>query len=1100
MTVQAPQTLQWIKRVLLLAAAYGGVGVLCLSLAVPPGYAAPIFPPAGIALAALLIYGVRLWPGVFLGALVVQMTAGANVGVSGEAWLGPLMAPLGATLQALAGYWLAQRLVGFPNALDQARAIIRFIGLVAPFSCLVSVSLAIPVLIWSGVIQPADAWFSAWNWWAGDTLGVLVMAPLMFVFFGQPREDWVPRRLGVALPLSVALVLMVVLFIQVRDWEGARIESQFHRDGGHVANLIAKRFAVQEDMLMGLERLMVVAPGLDGEGWREFVTPWLERYPGAQNFAWAPWVSDAQRPAFEARMRSSGHPGFVIRDRGDSGASFPARTADAYLPYLFAEPMAGNHPIIGLSVYAWPQARQRLEDSLASGRPRATEAVRLAQELGEQRGVVIYQAVRDNQTGRMRGMVAGAFRMDDAIKASVGAELLGMMDVCLVDQGGRPGNQRLSGPPGCEAPTWNRGSFGGVYPLAFAGRDWQIRLRASPQYQRSQRGWAAWVTLVVGLSMVGVLGAFLLVSSGRARRISELVVQRTAQLGEVGRRLQEQTDLLARAQRIALLGSWEMNGDGSLKGSDELFRLLGLAPGSLSSLEQLTQQVLPDDRSLLLDALEQARQAATSFSLDCRIVPHGAQGERVAHFLIESEVLSGEGLRLRGTVQDVTAVRQTEAHIQYLAHYDTLTGLPNRAMWTERARAALFAARRHERDVLAVMFLDLDQFKTVNDSLGHGVGDLLLAEVARRLQECLRSDDLLARQGGDEFVLLLPRLAQVEDAAGVAAKLLASLAQPMVLGEHELSISASIGIALYPADGEDVDTLLKHADIAMYSAKAAGRANFQFFVPEMNVKAFERMMLENALRRGLERGELVLNYQPQVQGGNGRIVGCEALLRWQHPEMGLVPPSHFIPVAEDSGLIIPIGEWVLAEACRQQVRWAAHGLSMAVNISALQFRRGDFVEMVERILRETGADPAALELEITESALMQPNDELFNRLHRLRALGITLALDDFGTGYSSLAYLKRLPISRLKLDRSFVMDIPHDPEDVAIATATLSMAADLGMDVVAEGVETEAQVAFLHQKGCQVLQGFLFGRPLPVEGFEALLKCAGNGSGPGAQG
>lgn len=1090
MTSHPPKTLQWIKRVLLLAVAYGALGILCLNLAVPPGYAAPIFPPAGIALAALLIYGVRLWPGVLLGSLVVQISAGLQSGVVDMDWFGPVMVPLGATLQALGGYWLAQRLVGFPNPLDQARAIIRFIGLVAPFSCLLSVSLAIPVLVSSGVIQPAEAWFSAWNWWAGDTLGVLVMTPLMFVFFGQPRADWAPRRLGVALPLSVALVLMVILFIQVRDWESARIEGQFNRDGGHVANLIAKRFAVQEDMLMGLERLMVVAPGLDVHGWREFVTPWLERYPGSQNFAWAPWVSQAQRPAFEAEMRARGHQGFVIRDRDDAGLSFPARPADAYLPYVFVEPMEGNHPIIGLSVAAWPPARQRLDDSLASGRPRATEAVRLAQELGDQRGVVIYQAVRDNQTGRMLGMVAGAFRMDDAIKASVGPELLEMVEICLVDRAGRPGNQRLSGPLDCEAPAWSQGRFGSAYPLSFAGRDWEIRLRASPQYQLSQRGWAAWVTLAVGLAMVAVLGAFLLVSSGRARRISELVVKRTAQLGEVGQRLQEQTDLLARAQRIALLGSWELAVDGSLKGSDELCRLLGLVPGSLSSLEQLAQQVLPDDRGALLDALEQARQAATCIALDCRIEPHGAHGERVAHFLIESEVAPGDGLRLRGTVQDVTAVRQTEAHIQYLAHYDTLTSLPNRAMWMERAKAALFATQRHEQDVLAVMFLDLDQFKTVNDSLGHGVGDQLLAEVARRLQECLRSDDLLARQGGDEFVLLLPRLAQVEDAAGVAAKLLASLAQPVVVGEHELSVSASIGIALYPADGEDVDTLLKHADIAMYSAKAAGRANFQFFVPEMNVRAFERMMLENALRRGLERRELVLYYQPQVHGRNGRIIGCEALLRWQHPDMGLVPPSHFIPVAEDSGLIIPIGEWVLAEACRQQVRWAAHGLTVAVNISALQFRKADFVEMVERTLRETGADPAALELEITESALMQPNDELFNRLHRLRALGITLALDDFGTGYSSLAYLKRLPISRLKLDRSFVMDIPHDPEDVAIATATLSMAADLGMEVVAEGVETEAQVNFLNQKGCQVLQGFLFGRPLPVPAFEALLDSA----------
>ncbi|WP_303786971.1 EAL domain-containing protein [Azovibrio restrictus] len=1073
--------------ILLLGAGYASLGFLFMGLAVPPGYAIPIFPPAGLALAILLIYGAHLWPGVLLGALVVQVVAGMQVGVLEFNPFIHLLAPLGAVLQALFGYWLAQRLVGFPNPLDQVRPILRFIALVAPLSSVVSVSVAIPAQLIGGLIPPDDALFIAWNWWAGDTLGVLLMTPLVFVFLGQPREDWAPRRLGVALPLAVALVLMVVLFLQVRDWEQARIEGQFQRDGSHWVHLIAKRFAVQEDLLMALDRLMLVSPDLDAQGWHDFVTPWLARYPGALNFAWAPWVPAAERSAFEARVQASGHPGFVIRNRDDQGAFFPAPPDEAYTPYQFIEPLAGNQAILGLSVYGWPQARQRLEESLATGRPRVTEAVRLIQEPGGQRGVVLYQMVRDGRTGKVLGLVAGALRMDDVIQATLDGEALRQFEVCLVDRDGRPDNRRLTGPPGCEEAGWLAGTHSGVYSLPFAGRAWEIRLRATSGYQHSQRGWAAWMTLAVGLATVAVLGAFLLVSTGRARRISELVEERTAQLADVGERLKQQTEQLARAQRIALLGSWEMGAEGNIQGSDELCRLLGLAPGTKLTLEQLLAQVRSEDRGELRRALEEAGRAVASIALDCRLDRPGEAGERVLHFLIESETGPGGVLRLRGTVQDVTEVRHIEAHIQYLAHYDPLTHLPNRTLWMERAGAALFAARRHDQDVLAVMFLDVDQFKTVNDSLGHGVGDQLLAEVARRLQSCLRGDDLLARLGGDEFVLLLPRLAQAEDAAGVAAKLLAALAHPVLVAGHELSVSASIGIALYPADGEDVETLLKHADIAMYSAKAAGRANFQFFVPEMNVRAFERMMLENALRRALERQELVLHYQPQVEACSGRLIGCEALVRWQHPEMGLVPPGHFIPVAEDSGLIVPLGEWVLAEACRQQVRWAGQGLVMAVNISALQFRRGDFVEMVERTLKETGADPAALELEITESALMQPGDELSERLHRLRALGLTLALDDFGTGYSSLAYLKRLPISRLKLDRSFVMDIPLDAEDLAIATATLSLAADLGMEVVAEGVETESQVDFLTRKGCQVLQGFLFGRPMPAAEFEALL-------------
>lgn len=1063
----AGYSLPW--QILLLALAYGGVGALSIGLALPPGYAAPVFPPAGIALAALLIFGPRLWPGVFLGSLFVQLVAGVWLGLSGASWWGPAVVPVAATLQALAGCVLTRRLVGFPNPMDQARDILRFILLAAPLGCLVGAGLAVPALVATGALLPADAFFSAWNWWAGDTMGVLVMTPLMLVFFGQPRADWAQRRMGVALPLLVALVLMTVLFMQVRQWESDRVAARFHQEAGQVAQLIIKRFHVQEDILLALERLMSVAPQLDDRGWQAYVTPWLERYPGSQNFAWAPWVTHAERPAFEARLAAE-HADVPapaqIRDRDASGATFPAPAAAAYLPYRFVVPLEGNQRILGLSVYAWPYTRKLIETSLATGRPQATEAVRLAQDMEFQRGVVIYQVVRNGAApgAPMRGMVAGAFRMDDAIAATVSAELRNHVEICLVDLGGKPGYERLSGQNGCEAAAWLQGRLAEVYPLSFAGREWEIRLRASSRYQSLQRDWAAWVTLAVGLAVVAVLGAFLLVTSGRAQRVRELVEQRTAQLGEVGARLQEQTDLLARAQRIAQLGSWEYAPDGVFQASDELCRMLGLAPGALKTRQQLLNQVQPEDRVALAQALEQAGQQPLSVALDCRVRIGGEHKERVLHALIESETAGSGQLRLRGTFQDVTQVRQSEAHIQFLAHYDTLTSLPNRGLWANRARAALYAARRHEHDVLAVMFLDLDQFKTVNDSLGHGIGDQLLTEVARRLQDCLRGDDVLARQ------------------------LLEAVGRPLQLGGHELTVSASIGIAVYPADGEDVETLLKHADIAMYSAKAAGRANFQFFVPEMNVRAFERMMLENALRRGLERQELVLHYQPQVETRSRRVVGCEALVRWQHPDLGLVPPGHFVPMAEESGLIIPLGEWVLAEACRQQVRWAGHGLTVAVNISALQFRKADFVEMVERTLKETGADPAALELEITESALMQPNDELFNRLHRLRALGLTLALDDFGTGYSSLAYLKRLPISRLKLDRSFVMDIPHDPEDVAIATATLSMAADLGMNVVAEGVETEAQVEFLAQKGCQMLQGFLFGRPVSATDFEVLLQ------------
>ncbi|MHB1372868.1 MAG: putative bifunctional diguanylate cyclase/phosphodiesterase, partial [Thauera sp.] len=446
---------------------------------------------------------------------------------------------------------------------------------------------------------------------------------------------------------------------------------------------------------------------------------------------------------------------------------------------------------------------------------------------------------------------------------------------------------------------------------------------------------------------------------------------------------------------------------------------------------------------------------------------------------------------IRGTAQDVTSAREAEAKIQFLARYDTLTGLPNRSAWQEQARIALCSAARHA-DIFAILFLDLDNFKTVNDSLGHPAGDRLLAMVAGRLSKCVRDEDLLARLGGDEFVALLSRLSNVEEAALVADRMLAALAEPLTIDGHELHLSASIGIALFPGDGAEVDTLLKHADTAMYGAKEAGRHTYRFFVPEMNARATQRLQMENDLRRALERNELVLYYQPQIEAATGRPYGCEALVRWIHPQRGMVPPDHFIPLAEETGLIAPLGEWVLREACRQQVHWRAAGLPdliVAVNISALQFRKRDFVPMVARMLEETGADPACLELEITESALMAPDEDLHARLQDLVDLGLTLALDDFGTGYSSLSYLKRLPIARLKIDRSFVDDLPGNAEDAAVTAAALSLGRDLGMEVVAEGVETPEQRQYLAERGCHAMQGYLFSRPLTVEAFTDWIRA-----------
>lgn len=427
--------------------------------------------------------------------------------------------------------------------------------------------------------------------------------------------------------------------------------------------------------------------------------------------------------------------------------------------------------------------------------------------------------------------------------------------------------------------------------------------------------------------------------------------------------------------------------------------------------------------------------------------------------------------------------------MKHQAFHDPLTGLPNRLLFNDRLTMALAHARRN-KEMLAVLFFDLDQFKTVNDTLGHAAGDKLLAEVAARLAGCLREKDTIARMGGDEFTMLLLQLSDGEGAVRVARKVLNVLQQPWVINGHEFHITASIGIAFYPNDGDNSETLMKHADIAMYRAKEQGRNNYQLFTPAMNDRILARQAMENSLRHALDRGEFIVFYQPQVHTGTGRITGMEALVRWLHPERGVVTPDQFIPIAEETGLIVPLGEWVLYTACAQNKAWQKAGwppMRVTVNISAYQFRQQNLAETVARVLEETGLEPGWLELEITESTAMKDVEYTVSILRDLSAMGIQIAIDDFGTGYSSLNYLKRFPIHTLKIDRFFVRDIITSPEDAAIVTAIIVLGQNLNLKVIAEGVETEEQMVFLKQRRCEEMQGYLFSRPVPAGEFEKLL-------------
>lgn len=564
----------------------------------------------------------------------------------------------------------------------------------------------------------------------------------------------------------------------------------------------------------------------------------------------------------------------------------------------------------------------------------------------------------------------------------------------------------------------------------------------------------------------------------------------------------ENQALLASAQRVARLGSWRWDfATDRMHWSDEVFRILGCDPARTDAgVPALLARVHPEERAELDTALRSLRDLGKVDELIHRFLMADGTTRYVRIHTEVSRDQDGRPLQAFGALQDITENKAAEQRIHQLAYYDRLTQLPNRQRFVDNLVVALEQAKRAKR-MVAVLSLDLDQFKRINDTLGHAVGDGVLTTVARRLRDTLRDGDAitrllpgddaaLARLGGDEFCVLLSQMSSFQDAAKVAQRILDVIRRPIEVDGHELFTTTSIGIALFPGDGDDADALLKNADAAMYFAKSQGRNNYRFYGKEMNSRALERLAMETKLRRAIDRDEFELHFQPKLDLRDRHVAGVEALLRWRPPDMGMVPPMEFIPLAEESGLIVAIGEWVLWRAAQQAVAWSQAGLPpihMAVNIAGMHFQQPGFVDFVAKVLRDTGLEPGRLELEVTESMLMDTRVATLDTLRRLKAMGLRLSIDDFGTGYSSLAYLKQFPVDALKVDRSFVKDMPGADDDAAIASAIIAMAHSLRLEVVAEGVETQAQLAFLAERGCEYVQGFLIAQPLPARELEALL-------------
>lgn len=566
---------------------------------------------------------------------------------------------------------------------------------------------------------------------------------------------------------------------------------------------------------------------------------------------------------------------------------------------------------------------------------------------------------------------------------------------------------------------------------------------------------------------------------------------------------------LDNAQRIARLGHWECEvATGALTWSREFGRILGAEQSKqLVHWNEFLSAVDEDQRQSLKLVANQSVNDCTAFTIEFRL--NGtAGGERTIRLEAEPYIAdNGDFSHMLGTIQDITERTDAQAQIHNLAYYDLVTGLPNRAQLHERLHFVLQNAERAESQ-FALLFLDLDHFKQVNDTLGHDAGDDLLKQVSERLTAVVRDsdsvvrtseedeDDLahqhtVARLGGDEFVVLLGQVNRAEDAARVAQRIAATISEPYAISDNEVSVTTTIGISVYPADGTDSETLMKHADVAMYHAKEQGRNGYQFYSRGIHEQALARFSMERELKTAIENDELMLVYQPKIDFQDGRVVGVEALVRWEHPDNGVVSPAEFIPLAEETGLILPLGQWVLKEGCAQMQRWIDRGVgpfSMAVNCSSVQFTRGDMIGDLQEAIRSSGLDPRWLEVELTESLLIQDIDAGIESLQEMKQLGIQISIDDFGTGFSSLSYLKRLPVDKLKIDQSFVKDLGFDQGDAAIVSAIITLSHNLNLTVVAEGVETQEQFDILRDFRCNEAQGYLISYPMNSADFEIWLK------------
>ena len=913
------------------------------------------------------------------------------------------------------------------------------------------------------------------------------------------------RRALPLLPIAIVTGLIVtgaLVALAFQD-EIADKRDEFISQTDRIRDVVTRRLLATEELALNLVTLFNASSQVDADQFRTFTDETLKRLPFVRSVRYLPLIQDRDRSTFERGMREEGYTTFSIKEHGQDGdATAPRR--DRYFPVQFIEPFGpATAEKIGHDILAESTAGDAILWSIDTAGPV------MSWPPERESGSVVYTVFNAIYAGKVAPDSVDARRraVNGIVAVRVNAHTLldnlpttDHMQIALAIHSPRTDEPaidlaRYRDAHFDEPDEWVVSLLSQSEDFDIAGQHVALSLRQTIDVEDLHHRLPI-VAGLVGLVLTGLLSV-----------VARSVLSRSTVLERINVEIAD--EVAARTRELAIekdraLVTLESIGDGVIttdaRGRVEYLnpvaeRLTGYTPGDAAGRDaaEVFAIVHASTRQPADDPVVACLREARVVEMFEPVVLIGRTGAETAVALTAAPIHDRDR-RVSGTVlvfRDVTQARAMAERMTHQATHDALTNLPNRLLLMDRLEQALLRCPWHER-LVAVIFLDLDHFKLVNDTLGHDVGDQLLRQVAERLTASVRQGDTVCRLGGDEFVVLLTDIAARDDVLTLAEKLIARLDEPYRLGGQEYFCSASAGISVAQEEGMVPAVLLKNADVALYRAKDSGRSNYQFFSEDMNKHAIQALQTKTGLRHALDRNELVLHYQPQVDLGTGNIIGVEALVRWNHPTKGMIPPMDFIPVAEESGLIFPISEWVLAEACTQAKRWRDAGLPnlrVAVNLSGRQFRQIGLAEHIQRLLEKVGLPPEWLELELTESILVKDAAAAIAVCKELKAIGVWFAIDDFGTGYSSLSYLKRFPVDTLKVDRSFIKELPDNGDDAAICTAIVAMAHSLNLSVVAEGVETPGQRDLLVRKGFDAAQGYLFGRPVPAEDLTALLRA-----------